>query len=66
MNQDDMEHTDFGERLVRIETKLDIIIENENDKERRIRRLERGLWYVSGAFAAILFLKDTLIGLIKK
>jgi sugar/nucleoside kinase (ribokinase family) len=42
-----------GERLVRIETKLDQALtqhgEDLKDHESRIRRLERALWTVAGA-----------------
>lgn len=40
---------DEFERLVRIETKLDIIITNYQDHETRIRKLERALWVAIGA-----------------
>jgi hypothetical protein len=41
---------DHGERLVRVETKLDIFL---NDHETRIRKVERWQWLLSGAFGFI-------------
>ncbi|HEX4816711.1 MAG TPA: hypothetical protein VFV66_28550 [Nonomuraea sp.] len=41
------------ERLARIETKLDNAIGRADDHETRIRRLERALWLVTGAAAAV-------------
>lgn len=40
------------ERLVRIETKLDVAITRDADHETRIRRLERSMWIAVGAAAA--------------
>ncbi|GAB3812061.1 hypothetical protein [Kribbella italica] len=40
------------ERLVRIETKLDLSNTNHQDHETRIRRLERSMWLIAGAAAA--------------
>lgn len=40
---------DEAERLVRVETKLDILIERKDDHETRIRRVERLAWLVAGA-----------------
>lgn len=40
------------ERLVRIETKLDLANTNSADHEIRIRRLERSMWLIAGAAAA--------------
>lgn len=38
-----------NERLVRIETKLDMLISQEADKEARLRALEAARWWVLGA-----------------
>lgn len=40
------------ERLTRIETKIDSIIDRGDDHEKRIRRLERALWVAAGAGVA--------------
>lgn len=40
------------DRLVSIETKLDISISRVDDHEARIRRLERAVWIAAGAAAA--------------
>lgn len=42
-----------GERLVRIETKLDGLLSQRDDHERRIRILERRLWLATGASAVL-------------
>lgn len=39
----------MGERLVRIETKLDVVLGRVDDHEPRLRKLERWMWLVSGA-----------------
>jgi len=41
------------ERLVRIETKLDLANNNHADHEARIRKLERTVWVASGAAATV-------------
>lgn len=38
--------------LVRLDTKMDYIINNDADKERRIRSLERWRWMLMGAATA--------------
>lgn len=43
------------ERLVRIETKLDMLLSAEADKETRIRTLERRDAYVLGACVVLSF-----------
>lgn len=55
---------DFGqfERLVRIETKLDLATGNHADHELRIRRLERAVWVASGAAATVGGTLGTLLG----
>lgn len=40
------------DRLVSIETKLDISISRVDDHETRLRRLERAVWVAAGAAAA--------------
>lgn len=40
------------DRLVSIETKLDVSISRVDDHETRIRRLERAVWVAAGAAAA--------------
>jgi hypothetical protein len=40
------------DRLVSIETKLDISISRVDDHETRLRRLERAVWIAAGAAAA--------------
>jgi hypothetical protein len=42
-----------NERLVRIETKLDMVLSSDSDKEARIRALEKRLAYVLGACAVV-------------
>ena len=42
-----------GERLVAIETKLDVLIGKKDDHETRIRKLEKWVWIVGGAAGAI-------------
>lgn len=49
------------ERLVRIETKLDHVIEGGNDRELRIRSLEKKVWAFPGL--AILALVGAKLGL---
>jgi hypothetical protein len=39
---------DVGGRLVRIETKLDVVLAAHEDKETRIRALERRFWIAIG------------------
>lgn len=39
------------DRLVRIETKLDLSISRVDDHETRLRRLERVMWIAAGAAA---------------
>jgi hypothetical protein len=41
------------ERLVRIETKLDVSNRTHDDHEARIRKLERSLWIAMGFAAAL-------------
>ena len=50
---------DHGERLARIETKLDIFL---HDHETRIRGLEKGQWFVGGGAVTI----SVLVGLLAK
>lgn len=48
---------EIGERLARIETKLDTALTNDKDKEKRLRSLERWRWshgVSAAAFLAIL------------
>lgn len=55
-----------GERLVRIETKLDAALSKDDDHEQRIRALERARWPLPSA--AVLLsagaLVTTLVGLL--
>lgn len=44
---------DVGERLARIEVKLDQSLTQHGDYETRIRRLERALWTATGFAAAV-------------
>lgn len=46
---------DHGERLVRIETKLDIALKTHEDHEDRLRSIERKVWSVSGAMGLASF-----------
>lgn len=41
-----------GERLARIETKLDQALANHTDHETRLRRVERALWTATGLATA--------------
>jgi hypothetical protein len=51
--------TDIGERLARIETKLDAVLTSDTDKEKRLRSLERWKWShaLSGGALAIVLAK---------
>lgn len=51
-----------GERLVRIETKLDAVLTNDKDKEKRLRSLERWRWS-HGVSAAAFFAVLAKLGL---
>jgi hypothetical protein len=42
-----------SERLARIETKLDAVIERGRDHEKRIRAVEVKQWFASGAAAIV-------------
>jgi hypothetical protein len=41
------------DRLARIETKIDTLITDRKDHEKRIRSVERNVWWVSGAAAVV-------------
>lgn len=47
--------SDEQERLVRIETKLDMLLADDHDKEERIRKLERRDAWTIGACTIIAF-----------
>jgi hypothetical protein len=47
---------EITERLARIETKVDIIIEHGRDHEKRVRSLERENWLHRGAAAIVAFI----------
>ena len=47
---------DITERLVRIETKVDTLIEHSADHEVRMRSLEREQWIHRGGIAVITFI----------
>lgn len=51
------------ERLARIETKLDNVLEQKADQEIRIRWLERRLWVGMGGIGLISFFKEPLLKL---
>ena len=53
------------QRLTRIETKLDLIAANEDDKEERLRSLERSKWWLVGVVAVFVFFKELLPKLFK-
>ena len=42
-----------GERMAIIETNTNVLVENDKDKEKRIRSLEREKWRQRGAIAII-------------
>jgi hypothetical protein len=44
-----------GERLVRIETKVDVLLQTRDDHESRIRSNEKWRWGILGAPLAALF-----------
>lgn len=52
------EHT-HGDRLTRIETKLDIVVEHltkkDDDHEKRLRTMERRQWQWAGGVGAFAF-----------
>lgn len=52
----------IAERLGRIETKLDAVLDNDADKEKRIRSLERWRWS-HGASAALFVAVLAKLGL---
>jgi hypothetical protein len=45
--------SDLIERLTRIETKLDTVVENTQDHEGRLRALERENWLHRGGLAVV-------------
>jgi hypothetical protein len=50
-----------NERLVRIETKLDVLLRSDSDKEARLRALERRDGYVLGIAAMLAFLAPAIL-----
>lgn len=46
--------SDHGERLARIETKLDVFIEGLEDLKKRQSASERIMWTVTGAWAVVV------------
>ena len=44
--------TEDHDLLVRLDTKMDYVISNDADKERRLRSLERWRWMLMGASTA--------------
>ena len=44
---------DALERLVRIETKLDSVVDGRADHESRLRHLEQWMWRAAGAAAVV-------------
>jgi hypothetical protein len=53
-------NTDIVDRLARIETKLDVVLERASDQEVRLRGVERKQWYHSGGIAAAAFVLTKL------
>lgn len=51
---------DFGERLARIETKIDALLEGRSDHERRVRVLEQWRWLTLGGSAVIMWILNRL------
>lgn len=47
---------DFGERLARIETKVDMLLERESRSEKRLRSVEQKQWFHTGGLATAVFL----------
>ena len=52
--------SDIGERLARIETKLDAVLNSDTDKEKRLRSLERWKWSHAISGGAVLALMAKL------
>lgn len=48
--------SDHGERLARIETKLDVFIESLDDLKKRQSASEKVMWTISGAWAVVVTL----------
>lgn len=44
---------DDHDLLIRLDTKMDMVLTNDADKERRLRAVERRLWYMGGCSGAI-------------
>jgi hypothetical protein len=53
--------TEDRDRLVRIETKVDMIIELGKDHEDRIRVVEKRSWWMGGAAALLAFIAPEFI-----
>jgi hypothetical protein len=52
--------TDIRERLVRIETKLDVALSTDTDHEKRLRSAERERWLHRGGLAVIALMAAKL------
>lgn len=50
------------ERLMRIEEKIDTLIEIRKDHEGRLRAVEKKQWYHTGGLAAVAFLFKFVTG----
>lgn len=44
---------DDSDRLARVETKLDVLIDKERTNEKRLSGLEKTVWTFSGIFTAV-------------
>ena len=68
MNEHQPHHTTPGERLARIETKIDALLERHDDQEDRIRKVERqvtSLWGGGTVLAAIVAFLGTIFGILQ-
>jgi hypothetical protein len=52
------------ERLASIETKLDLLLKSDVDKELRVRAIERKLYSATGGLALLIFFKDPIMRLV--
>jgi hypothetical protein len=44
--------SDDHDLLIRLDTKLDLVLQRDADKEQRLRRVEQRIWWLGGVSAA--------------